>query len=645
MTNGSSRVWKSEFERSAEHDILGGGVVETKFKAGAGFVRRLVAILNILLGLIFLGVANWAIELGMDNDPGWGKGRYALLGMGLVCLAIGTMVWVWPTLRPWLIKGDQWTIRWFESLKKSWFYRLFIEFQRKFERIPWFATREKRTHWALGLTLAGVLTVLWWYTTAGTFLKWYPYYHTYYDRLAEAFLNGQTHLLEKPDPNLLALSNPYPYENRAGAKYLWDVSFYNGKFYLYWGPTPALLLAGLKLLVHQVIEDQILVVGFLLGIAGLLVGVGYSLWRWSDHHGPRWLPAALFPALGLNLYLLWPTGRPGVYEAAILGGQFFFLLSITCLIKATTTNAPSYGWYGVAGVGFALAMGSRMPLVLSVGWVTLMVVWRSWSVFRREPAIMFRQVGAFLFPILFGGSLLLWYNVARFGNLLETGLSYQLGIPEYPPERSWLFSWKYIVPNSYQYFLRQPLFQAVFPFVRFPFIKESSWPWFIRLPDHYLYHEPQGGLLLVFPLLLVIPVGLVYIMVEWAGCWRRSGFWQACRSWGLQSERWIVVLLLGAGLLQVSLILFYFFSAIRFQLEYVPVFSLAAVLLIHNLDNRLEGHRWYRLFFRGLVTGLALYSIGVGLMGGFGAGEERFELNNPTLFSQLRDGFHWLLGR
>lgn len=608
-------------------------------------MRRLAAIFNVLLGVVFLGVANWAVELGIDNDPGWGKGRYALLGTGLVCLVIGMMVWFWPMFRLWLVKGDQWAVRRIESFKKSLFYQVFMDFQRKVERIPWFSTREKRARWTIGLTLLGVLTVLWWYATAGTFVKWYPYYHTYYDRLAEAFLNGQIHLLEKPDPSLLALSNPYPYENRAGVKYLWDVSFYKGNFYLYWGPTPALLLAGLKLVVHRVIEDQILVMVFLLGIAGLLVGIGYSLWRLADHHGSAWLPGILFLALGLNLYLLWPTGRPGVYEAALLGGQFFFLLSIACLIKAAATTAPWYGGYGLAGLSLALAMGSRMPLVLSVGWLTLMVVWRSWSVFRHKPVIVFKQVGVFLFPILLGGSLLLWYNVARFGNPFETGLSYQLSIPEYPPERSWLFSLKYLVPNSYQYFLRVPLFQAVFPFVRFPFIKESNWPWFIRLPDHYLYHEPQGGLLSVFPLLLIIPVGLVYTMFEWVRCWRRSGFGRACRMWGSQPEKWMAVSLLGASSLQMSLILLYFFSAIRFQLEYVPVFSLAAVLLIRDLDNRLEGHRWYRLFFRWLVTGMALYSLWVGLMGGFGAGDERFELNNPTLFGKLRDGFHWLLGR
>jgi hypothetical protein len=75
---------------------------------------------------------------------------------------------------------------------------------------------------------------------------WTPYTR-YYDRQADAFLAGSLSLLEKPPAELLALANPYDYHNREGLGYLWDASLYRGKYYLYWGPVPALVAAGVKL--------------------------------------------------------------------------------------------------------------------------------------------------------------------------------------------------------------------------------------------------------------------------------------------------------------------------------------------------------------------------------------------------------------
>ncbi len=56
-------------------------------------------------------------------------------------------------------------------------------------------------------------------------------------------------------PALLALSNPYDPDARKGIPGLqveqpgtiWDMSLYDGRVYLYWGPAPALLLSAIKL--------------------------------------------------------------------------------------------------------------------------------------------------------------------------------------------------------------------------------------------------------------------------------------------------------------------------------------------------------------------------------------------------------------
>src|SRR5215213_3560711 len=63
----------------------------------------------------------------------------------------------------------------------------------------------------------------------------------YYASLSEGFLRGQLSMAHKPDPQLMAMANPYDYAEREKIKvpYLWDASYLNGRYYLYFTPLPA----------------------------------------------------------------------------------------------------------------------------------------------------------------------------------------------------------------------------------------------------------------------------------------------------------------------------------------------------------------------------------------------------------------------
>jgi hypothetical protein len=63
----------------------------------------------------------------------------------------------------------------------------------------------------------------------------------YYNLLSDGFLDGHLHLNVAPEPGLLTLPNPYDPAANQGLR-VQDLSLYDGKYYLYWGPTPALLL-------------------------------------------------------------------------------------------------------------------------------------------------------------------------------------------------------------------------------------------------------------------------------------------------------------------------------------------------------------------------------------------------------------------
>ena len=62
----------------------------------------------------------------------------------------------------------------------------------------------------------------------------------YYGLLTEALTAGQVNLRIIPDPEFLRLADPYA--GPQGTNRPHDMTFYRGKFYLYYGITPALIL-------------------------------------------------------------------------------------------------------------------------------------------------------------------------------------------------------------------------------------------------------------------------------------------------------------------------------------------------------------------------------------------------------------------
>ena len=608
-------------------------------------MRRVWAGFIFTAGLILLGVAVLAEQIGLDNDPGWGTGRYALFAGGIVLVVCAALVYRAERVLLHLKRLEALVLGWLTGLKASPLYRAVCRFTTGLYRLPAFNTHERRRRFALTVAILFSLAAVMGYATAGTFTRWFSYPHTYYDRLAEAFRHGQLALLEQPDESLRSIPDPYPYENRQDARYLWDISYYKGRFYLYWGPTPALVLAAVKSVVNRVIEDQVLAIGFLLGIAGLLPWIAYRLWQVVPSPLRAGYLLVFLPAISLNLYLLWPTGRPGVYEAAVLGGQFFLLVGVAALLEAVIKPKPAVGWYLAAGAALGLAIGSRMTLLVSAFWLVVLVLCLNRVRFCGLMSSFLSASAAFALPILFSIGLLMAYNTARFGNPLESGLSYQLGIPGYPPQRSWVFSTRYLLPNLYHYLLRPPIWQAEFPFVFVPFIPETRWPSFIRLPEHYIAHESQAGWLSVFPLLVILPGGIVLLWRWLRPCLSRSGLTAAAKGGSLPLEGWLLLALLGSGLAQTFILLLYFFPSMRFQIEIVPLLSLSAWLTLLWLQAELRSRRWLRPLLTAVMVALACYGLAVGLLGGFAAGEQLFEEHNPILFNRLSGWFHLIFGR
>jgi hypothetical protein len=135
----------------------------------------------------------------------------------------------------------------------------FLRLAAPFLRLTWMATKslffrsraycwKKREFFAVALLFLAVTGFYYWtaesanYTSIRevrgiVFTKTSP---EYYPLLTEGFLHGQLNLLTDPSPELLRLSDPWD-PVKAGKLRLPDVTFFKGKFYLYFGPSPVLL--------------------------------------------------------------------------------------------------------------------------------------------------------------------------------------------------------------------------------------------------------------------------------------------------------------------------------------------------------------------------------------------------------------------
>ncbi|MBQ5952879.1 MAG: hypothetical protein IJL47_02360 [Lachnospiraceae bacterium] len=259
-----------------------------------------------------------------------------------------------------------------------------------------------------------------------------PGHRDQYERMAEALLNGRLDLdYGAVDPRLLALENPYDPQARkdAGVVYHYDHAFYNGRYYMYFGIVPVILV----FLPYRLITGTSLTTyhGTQLFAAVFIIGLFTLFFLLRKHFFPRLsvrITAVLSSALSL-MSLWYAVSTPALYCTAITSGIAMEVWSLYFFIRAVYTDEPEDNEILLAFLGSlfgALAFGCRPPVALA----NLLVIPMLAAFLRRRKfsgKLLGELVLAALPYVLIGG-LLMWYNYARFGNVLEFGQTYQLTI-------------------------------------------------------------------------------------------------------------------------------------------------------------------------------------------------------------------------
>jgi hypothetical protein len=420
-----------------------------------------------------------------------------------------------------------------------------------------------------------ILTIYVWLISFGTWLRW-PVTSTYYDQLATAFEHRSLSLETKPSQALLALSDPYDPAERAGISFLKDASLYNGRYYLYFGPIPALILAVFKLMGLGRLGDQYLVFVFVSGILIFQSMLIFKVWKLFFQNVPVWILSLCILFGGLISPLTWILTQPRIYEAAASSGQFFFLggfyFAITALEQKTAAN--KYFLLLIGGIAWMLAIGSRLTQILPIGFVILIIAFLLIEAHRPNNGLS-KVILAIEFlcgPIILGVAVLARYNWTRFHSVFESGLSYQLAGLDLHGNGRVLFSPLYILPNLYGYLVMPPQINRTFPFLlSIPGNGISVFP-FITLPQIY-YNNVLTGLLLSTPFILFAGVCVISVMLK-----KKDLMGLVAQADDLHLFRWLVVALSGAFLFGFVPFIFFFWVAAHYQLDFVPSLVILSIL-------------------------------------------------------------------
>jgi hypothetical protein len=503
--------------------------------------------------------------------------------------------------------------------------------------------------WIALMVLLGAIELIFVFlVSVGQWTKW-PRTTQYYDLLARSFILGEISLPIEPSPLLAELDNPYDPVARRDIPVLFDASYFRAKYYAYWGPAPALVVSLLKAPTDVSIGDEQIVFAasnIALVFSALIV---FSLRRRFYPSLPMWLLFASIFLVATAHPMLWILNTPKIYEAAIASGQAFLLGGLYFAIPAILGDQRQIWRLSLIGVLWTFALGSRLTLALAVAVMCIAVLGGGFSRINRRSGWQDALVrsGALLLPLLAGIALLGLYNYARFGDVLETGLRFQLTGVDYRHvfNEGGLFNVRYFLPNVAYYVLAPVTLSTTFPFVSplwgtLPTV--SSLLKGVGVPS--VYHvENISGLLFSMPA-IPFTAFLTYAVM-------RADFHRELSSQGhsayegglLRGPRlnriFLVTIFAGLGAALPSFL--YYWVSNRFLLDSVPILSIAIAVLgwaAHSASRITAVRRTYAVCL--IVFAVSLSFLASFLLALTGA-RSQFDDINPVLWNALTGLFSW----
>lgn len=301
-------------------------------------------------------------------------------------------------------------------------------------------------------------------------------HHAQYRMLAESLVEGRTDLMIDPVEALDNMDNPYDstLRSKVAAGAPWDIAYYEGKFYVYFGLVPELLFYLPCLLITGRGFPNFM--GILICAVAVLYGAFYLMKKIIK----RWFPQTSFGAY-LLLSLIVANGMGTVQM--LLDSRFYCLPVIMALAFTVwglgfwIGAADSWQSEQAAGIrkiktGSLLCAGSLcMALVAGCRPQFLVGSFFCTFLFRRllkgEEKLFCRsnikKVCLFALPYIAVAAVLMYYNYVRFDSPFDFGANYNLTTNDMTSRG---VDAGRIPDGLFMYFFQLPNITRIFPFVQ-----------------------------------------------------------------------------------------------------------------------------------------------------------------------------------
>ncbi len=330
-----------------------------------------------------------------------------------------------------------------------------------------------------------------------------------YHELTKAICDGRVYLDSEPPQWMKELENPYDetlrdyWSNETGEGYLWDYVYHNGRYYVYYGIVPCILLyLPFYLLTGTMLPNSLVV---MLAAVCLYAGAYLFCRKVSERVGgiPFAVVIMLTVATFMGCQMPFFLNQPDAYAVPVVWGEAFLTWGLYLWCCVEDTGKRGILCLAAGSLCMALTVGCRPNMAVYI-FLCIPLFWniiKGWKAYWKEDKKRFIEVlAAFGLPFVPVAIGLMIYNALRFGSPFDFGYAYNLTVHDsvhvpFSLDKIWL--------GIYEYLLRVPELGYSFPFMT---IGGAEGVEYNALGHTVTYMEYIfGGLLPCCPVLLFLP--------------------------------------------------------------------------------------------------------------------------------------------